>query len=190
MPLPELALALLVLLLTPGPTNTLYAVAGSERGFRAALWLVPVAMAAYLVTTLPLTLTGEALLAQHPGAKPVITGIAALWVAWLALRLWQLPAALPGSRGVRAADIFVTTLLNPKALIIGLVLLPADTALLPRFALFMALDALVSSLWIGVGVALQAGPAGPATRQSRLQRAAAIWLGLLATLLAARALAG
>ncbi len=49
MSLEELVLALLVLLLTPGPTNTLMALAGAERGWTRALRLIPAELAGYLL---------------------------------------------------------------------------------------------------------------------------------------------
>ena len=62
MDLPALTLALLALLLTPGPTNTLMALAGAERGLGGAARLIPAEIAAYLAVTLPLAL------ALAPGA--------------------------------------------------------------------------------------------------------------------------
>ena len=55
----EFAIALFVLLLTPGPTNTLIALAGAERGWLGALRLTPVEAAAYALVTLPLAIAGE-----------------------------------------------------------------------------------------------------------------------------------
>jgi len=185
MTLLQLSLALLALLLTPGPTNTLLAVAGIERGFRAGLRLVPAEVAGYLATTLPLALFGAAVMDDLPGARAVLTGIAALWVLWLAYQMWQRrPEAAQG--GVTGRRVFVTTLLNPKALIIGLILLPAAGVLWQGAALFVGLIAVVAALWAALGAGLVRTGSAPRL----LRRGAAVWLALLSAGLAVKAMAG
>ena len=58
MTMSELTFAILALLLTPGPTNTLVALAASATGWGRALRLLPYEIAAYLLVTLPLALLG------------------------------------------------------------------------------------------------------------------------------------
>lgn len=184
MPLPELAIALLALLLTPGPTNTLLAIAGAERGLRATLSLLPLVLLAYLAMVLPLVLIGSKALATVPILRPVIALAAALWVAKLALAMWQVPAAQTRS-DVTALRVVTTTLLNPKALIIGLVLLPAPTTLPPRVALFTLLLMCASTVWAALGASLQRHDSA---LPPHLRRAAALWLGILSIGLAATGL--
>lgn len=185
MPLPELALALLILLLTPGPTNTLLALAGAERGALRALRFIPAEVAAYILTTVPLAMAGTELLAAVPGLRSVITFAAATWVAWLALKLWRLPNGVPGKAPtqIKGWTVFTTTLLNPKALIIGLVLLPAESGLAVRVALFMGLIFAVATVWAVIGSAIMQG--SNATRLPLIRRAGACWLGVLSISLAA-----
>jgi threonine/homoserine/homoserine lactone efflux protein len=184
MTLPETAIAMAALLLTPGPTNTLVALAGAERGFLRALRLIPVELAAYLAAVVPLALAGPLIVDRVPGAATVVTASAALWVGILAVRLWRLPA--PGAASaVTAGRVALTTFLNPKALVFGLVILPGGS-LAPRLALFALLVGLVAALWAAIG----AGALGPFARGALLRRGAAVWLAALSALLAARALAG
>lgn len=184
MTLTQTALAIAALLLTPGPTNTLVAVAAAERGFVRALRLIPAELAGYMAAVLPLVLAGPWLMDRVPGAATVITAAAALWVAVLAARLWHLPA--PGAAPtVTAGKLALTTFLNPKALVFGLVILPGDD-LGPRLALFAGLIALVAALWAGLGT----GALGATGRGTLIRRGAALWLGVLSVLLAARAIAG
>jgi len=188
MTLVQLSLALLALLLTPGPTNTLLAVAGSERGFPRALPLIAAEMAGYLTATLPLALFGAALMADAPALRPVVTGSAALWVLWLALGLWRSPPEAAAAQ-VTARRVFVTTLLNPKALIVGLVLLPGVAVLWQGLAVFLGLIAGVGALWAALGARLRARARGG--RAPRLmRRGAALWLALLSVGLAIKAVAG
>ena len=179
MPLPELFLALLVLLLTPGPTNTLLALSGAERGTLRALRLIPAEAAAYLLTTLPLAVAGTELLAAVPVLRSVITFAAAIWVAWLAVKLWRVPTGVPGETATQVTGwkVFTTTLLNPKALIIGLVLLPAQSGLPLRVALFTGLIVLVATAWAFTGATIIHG-LSPA-RMPLLRRFCACWLAVL-----------
>ncbi|UXU74009.1 MULTISPECIES: hypothetical protein [unclassified Paracoccus (in: a-proteobacteria)] len=177
----EFLLAVLALLLAPGPTNTLMALAGLQGGWQRPLRLIPAELAGYLAAILPLTWLGAPLLAHFPGAAVVLKLAAAAWVGWLALRLWRIsPRAGHGGR-IGARRILVTTLLNPKALVLGLVILPpmGDPAFLPRLAWFCLLVAMVAALW---GVA---GSLGRCGRGDGLivQRAAACWLAVVAATL-------
>lgn len=186
MPTAEFAIALTALLLTPGPTNTLLALAGAERGWTGALRLVPVEAAAYGLVTLPLSLAGHTLLSEDGPFRMALTLIAAVWVAFLALRLWQVPAGEamgPRSRG--ALKLFTTTLCNPKGFIVGLVLLPSQPSVPVAAAAFAGILCAVSVIWTGLGSVM----AGGVSLMPIVRRACAGWLGILAVWLAAASLA-
>jgi threonine/homoserine/homoserine lactone efflux protein len=190
MTLPALALAILALLLTPGPTNTLLALAGAERGWRAALRLIPAEVAGYLLTTLPLALIGPGVLRVAPALGPALTGLAALWVGWLAFSLWRRPTPEPGAPpSVSARQVFVTTMLNPKALVFGLILLPAATSLWQAYVVFVTAILLVAGLWAGLGRSLGRHGRSP-VMVPILRRTAAALMAILSVTLAARAVAG
>jgi threonine/homoserine/homoserine lactone efflux protein len=172
MTLVEMTLAALVLLATPGPTNTLMALAGADRGLRGALRLIPAELAAYLAVTVPLALAGSTVMAELPGLRSGLTLAAGAWVAWLAVAMWRLPAPGPAQAGVTARRVFVTTLLNPKALVVGLVLLPGDDLGL-RVTVLACAVAGVAAAWGALGARLPGQP-------GVLRRVAASWLGLLA----------
>ncbi|MBN8633422.1 MAG: hypothetical protein J0L76_21510, partial [Rhodobacterales bacterium] len=111
---------------------------------------------------------------------------AAVWVAVLALRLWRMPKAGGAGSAVDARALFVTTALNPKALIFGLVLLPSPDKLADNLALFAGLVALVALLWAGVGAVIRAN----GDRQPRaifvLRRLASVWLAAISVALIAK----
>lgn len=182
----ELALAVLLLLLTPGPTNSLVLLAGAERGWAGAMRLIPAELAGYFLTVVPLTLVGAALLADHDGLRQGVTIAAALWVAVLAVKLWQLPSAVAGGQSVGARVLFITTALNPKALIFGLVLLPSPDRLGANFALFAGLVVVVAALWGGAGAILHRGGVGQPRALFLMRRLASVWLAAISVLLIAR----
>lgn len=181
----ELSLAVLVLLLTPGPTNSLVLLAGAERGLLGATRLIPAELAGYLLTVVPLALLGATVLEDHDGLRSAVTLAAGAWVAVLAVKLWRVPDALGGGRTVGARDLFVTTALNPKGLIFGLVLLPSPDRLGVNLALFAALVTLVAVLWAGLGAVLRQGTGQPRALFV-LRRLASVWLAAISILLIAR----
>lgn len=187
MTLLEVVLAVLVLLVTPGPTNSLLLVAGAERGWRGAARLIPAELGGYLATVMPLALVGAPLLVALPAARTALALVAAAWVSWLAVAMWRLPAAEGGRPTVTARRVLVTTLLNPKALVFGLVLLPAPDP--GRLALHVGLFAGevvgVALLWTAMGATLRARSERPGLPPG-WRRAASVWLGALALYLAGR----
>lgn len=182
MSLAELSLAVLVLLLTPGPTNSLVLVAGAERGFLRAMRLIPAELAGYFLTVVPLTLVGAAVLDAQDGLRSAVTLAAGVWVAILAVKLWRVPEAVLDGRSVGARELFITTALNPKALIFGLVLLPSPDRLAVNLALFAALIVVVAALWAGVGAVLRQGTGQPRALMV-LRRLASVWLAAISVAL-------
>lgn len=182
----EMTLAVLVLLLTPGPTNSLVLLAGAERGWLGALRLVPAELSGYLLTVLPLSLMGVTVLSDHHALRTAVTLAAAVWVAALAVRLWQAPEATGAGTSVGGRALFITTALNPKALIFGLVLLPSPDRLAANLAIFAALIVAVALFWAGLGAALRAGGSGQPRAIPVLRRLASVWLAAISVVLIAK----
>ena len=182
----EMTLAVLVLLLTPGPTNSLVLLAGAERGWLGALRLIPAELSGYLLTVLPLSLMGTTLLSDHHALRTAVTLAAAVWVAALAVKLWQVPEAGGAGTSVGGRALFVTTALNPKALIFGLVLLPSPDRLAANLAIFAALIVAVAVVWAGLGAALRAGGSGQPRAIPVLRRLASVWLAAISVVLIAK----
>lgn len=180
-------LAVLTLLGMPGPTNTLLASAGAAEGVRAGLPLIGAALAGYLV----------AIGAIHLGLAPVLeawplllVGLKAALVAyllWVAIRMWrQAPRLVAGEARVRPITLFVATLLNPKALVFALSILPAGSAAAAwHFAAFAAISAATGLGWVLLGRAITLAASG---RQQVVQRGASLVLVGFAGLMAASAL--
>lgn len=188
MTMAELTLALMVLLLTPGPTNTLMLLAGAERGPLRALALIPVELAAYLSVIVPLALLSHALADQMAALRPVVAVAAGAWVLYLAFAMWRSAPQADTGAVVTARRLAVTTCLNPKGLIMGLVLLPAAGATGAAFGLLMLCIVAVAAFWAFLGVCLPAGKDG-ATVPPLLRRVAAFWLGGLSVFIVAGGLA-
>lgn len=194
MSLSAFALAVLLLLLTPGPTNTLLAVSGAARGLKASLPLIGAELGGYLTTILPLVFLAAPLLADQPVAAVVIKLASTLWVLLLAARLWTYPPSATEPGAVTVFAVYCTTVLNPKALIIGLALMPPASLAsaeelvrpFPYLAVFSVTVVCVASCWLSAGAAILRGVA--TTSPLLFGRVAASFLVVFAISLAGRAI--
>lgn len=186
MTLPAFLFAALSLLLAPGPTNALMALGGAVGGWGRAWRLIGAGLLGYVSAVLPLTWLGTQMHQQWPAAATALTILSAIWVMFLAARLWTAPARNGGQGEVTAAKVYLTTLMNPKALVVGLVLLPApDSPTFPlKLALFLAVVALAGLIWNGVGALARAGGEHIA-RMRTIQRTASVWLAIVSVTLIA-----
>lgn len=178
--------AVLALLLAPGPTNTLMGLAGAQRGLGRVARLLPAELLGYLTTILPLVFLGGALLADWPVAAVLLKIVAAIWVMVLAVRLWGLRGGDAAGGQVSAGKVWLTTVLNPKALIFGLVLLPGpeDAQFLPRLGLFLMMVVAVALVWGAAGAMTRMGEGG-GRRLHLVRRGASLWLALVSITLIA-----
>jgi threonine/homoserine/homoserine lactone efflux protein len=151
--------AVLALLAAPGPTNALLAAAGASAGMRAALHLLVGEVGGYLLAIGCIIFAVGPLLATYPAAIELAKAAAAGYLLILALRLWRRPASPDAGETaqptVRFGDVFMATLLNPKAVILALAILPAAPVMeSPLLLALLILVVLVSgAAWIGIGAA-------------------------------------
>jgi threonine/homoserine/homoserine lactone efflux protein len=148
------AVAATALLLLPGPTNALLAAAGA-RALRDSLALLPVVLSAYGVSIAVVVLALAGGTDADPRAGAAFRILAAVYLMWLAMRLWRRASVgAPGrSPSVRAGEIFVATLLNPKGLILAL-LLPPEGGIAGHAAILAAAILATGVLWVSAGHAL------------------------------------
>lgn len=180
------SVAVLTLLVVPGPTNTLLAASGAARGWRASSPLLMAEIVGYLISISTQMLALGPVLAARPHWAATLKLAAAGWVAWCGWRMWRQSA-----RTIQAVEtpvgfrhVLFTTLVNPKAVIFALVVFPAQpyAQQWPYLALFAAITIAVGSLWIGIGKVL-----AQAVAPGRVQVLAALALALFAVTLGAQA---
>lgn len=149
------SIALGLLLAAPGPTNILLAASGARRGFAAALDMLAVVLLAYAISIGILTFVAAPSLRFLPLGLPLVRIAAALYLVWLGWQLWRSAGRpVPGpERPVSRGEMFVATLLNPKGLVIGLALIPAEPAAgIAAYLVVVALAIAASgTLWILAG---------------------------------------
>ena len=145
-----------LILLTPGPTNTVLAASGAANGWLASR-LLPLAEAAGYALAVSVFAYVATLVNGLWWALPAMKVIASAWLAFCAVRLWTASPVMQGSLGPNASwRVFLTTVLNPKAMIVGTMLIPQSSA--EEAALWVASFVLLSILagfgWVAVGAAL------------------------------------
>ncbi|MHB1102724.1 MAG: LysE family translocator [Devosia sp.] len=146
-------LAVLTLLGTPGPTNTLLATSGAVVGIRKSLVLLAGELSGYLVAIAAIRVVLGPIFAAYPPIGSTLKIAVAIYLGWIAVKLWLRGArvAAPASAAT-LPDIFVTTLLNPKALIFALTIIPAAHPQLIWFFLAYAVSVVgVGFCWILIG---------------------------------------
>ncbi|TCU24434.1 threonine/homoserine/homoserine lactone efflux protein [Rhizobium azibense] len=148
----SMAAGALALLAMPGPTNTLLALAACRRGARQLAVLAATVVAAYLVVVVLLAVFAGAFVHSNPQIAAALKLASAAWVLYLAFRLWSAPGPVSAD-DVSARHVLITTLLNPKAIIIGLAMVPAAdvSTQIPHLVTLAFVVAATSMLWLAFG---------------------------------------
>jgi len=177
-----MALGILIVLLTPGPTNTLLAAAGLKQGIKRSLPLIAAELAGYLAA---ISVWGCFLIsAAHaiPGLGAILRVICGLYIAYLAIKMWRTTTVHSTSKNsaIDLRTMFVATLFNPKGLLFAGSLFPASAFINLRdyaasITVFSCLTIPIAFGWISFGATL--GQGGHAwVNPVKLQRGASIVL--------------
>lgn len=143
----------LLVLATPGPTNTVLAASGAAMGFRRAVSL-PLAEAIGYVIAISFFVVFAEVLKGDAAALALVRLSAACWLIYSAWRLWGTPfAADPAIADSAFARVMLTTIVNPKAMLVGSVLIPLGTGMAAPawIGLFAALSTFAGLGWILLG---------------------------------------
>jgi threonine/homoserine/homoserine lactone efflux protein len=155
-------LSVLAILGTPGPTNTLLDTSGAAAGVKASLPLIPAEAAGYLIAILTLGLALGPVVAASPLLAAALRIAVGGYLMLLAVRLWRRGGAtLANGRLVTPRQVFTTTLLNPKAIVFALGVVPFGAPRLHLYLLgFVGMLIAVALCWIAAGAALGRAAAG------------------------------
>jgi threonine/homoserine/homoserine lactone efflux protein len=140
----------MLLLSVPGPTNTLLFLAGREKGIAGSLLLPLAEMTDYLLVIIPFMTAFAPLIAENPCIVSAFKLVAAGWLIFLSYRLVR-NADSEGNGAPTFGTVFTTTILNPKALILALVVFTGEYRLGSHVAVFLAILVPVSTAWITLG---------------------------------------
>jgi threonine/homoserine/homoserine lactone efflux protein len=179
-------LAVAAILGVPGPTNTLLAAAGASVGFRRAARMIPAEAAGYLIAICALGFALGPVVAGLPAVTAALRLAVACYLFLLAWRLWRQGAAATAlaRAPVGPGQLFLATLLNPKALVFAFGIIPFGSPDIAAYlAGFLALAATAALFWVGLGAALGRVAEGMG-RRALIPRVGAIVMGGFATMLA------
>lgn len=145
------AASVFTLLILPGPTNAILAIASQGLTSRRAIMLLATVVFAYLAIVLSVSGLAAPILRDYPPVSQAVKLASATWVFYLALRLWGVgssPVVV-----VRVRQLAVTTLLNPKGFIIGLTTIPPaqQASSIAIVAVLASMMLLASSIWLSMG---------------------------------------
>ena len=183
------ALAVLAVLATPGPTNTLMAVAGATEGVSRGLKLIPAEVAGYVTSISLLIFIFQPVVAALPLAATVLRIGCGSYLAILALTIWRASNRDAGQASlVSFQSVFITTLLNPKSLIFAFQIFPTGgiRLILSFLGAFALLCVAAATMWICIGAALRLRTQALLTGVV-IRRITAVVLGLFAILFLATA---
>lgn len=145
-------LAVLSVLATPGPTNTLLATSGATAGVRRSLVMLVGELSGYLISIAILRIVLGPVIAAQPMVGIVLKVAVAAYLAWIAWKLWTRNAGLTSEGAVTLRAVFVTTLLNPKALVFAFGIIPAAHPMLWAYIVAFAITVpLIGFAWIVIG---------------------------------------
>jgi threonine/homoserine/homoserine lactone efflux protein len=186
-------LAVLAILVMPGPTNTLLATAGATVGWTKSLTLIPAELSAYVISITTIAAVAAPLLANSPGATIALKFACALYLVYVAWLLWRTKSMLHAS-AIGFWRVFVTTLLNPKALVFALAIFPnwrpsTLNFFFPHMTTFAIICGGVACCWIAAGSLLRARTAAYLGAHAFV-RACSIALGCFAFLLLSSIMVG
>ncbi len=184
------ALTTAIILLTPGPTNTLLAAAGLGQGMRGALPLAAFELAGYLVAISVWGFFLTSAQQQYPWLGTSVRIASSCYLAFMAVKMWRAAQALSASeqRLIGPGDLFLATLLNPKGLVFASAIFPPHAfddiqVYLAAIALFACLLLPIGLIWIRFGAALASGRL-TFMSPAKLQRAAALAIGVFSVSIA------
>jgi threonine/homoserine/homoserine lactone efflux protein len=118
------------ILMLPGPTNTLLFSAGVSLGVWRTLPLVAAEALGYVVA---ISLWGFVLLPVAAGSSwllSIVKLVCASYIGFLALKMWSRGSLIGNKANLKLlgpADLFMTTLSNPKGLVFVATVFPAET---------------------------------------------------------------
>ena len=149
------AFAVIAILATPGPTNTLLMTGGCTSG-RRAFALLPAELFGYLTAVLLWRFAIETM-PTHGLVMDLVKIAAGLYLLFVASRVWVRKGATTlKNQVVRIHEVGIATLMNPKALIFALVVFPSPPAdITLHFALFAILVPLLGACWVGLGLTIK-----------------------------------
>lgn len=178
-----------IVLLTPGPTNTLLAAAGLAQGVKRALPLIAFELGGYCIAISGWGIFLATLEPYYPWLSTVSRVACSCYLLYVAIKIWCSTENFPmtGSRTIGPVTVFVTTVLNPKGLLFASAIFPPPAfdngqVYVIAAALFACMVVPIGSAWVVLGAVIGSGRV-LSLNPIKLQRALAVVLGVFSATL-------
>lgn len=149
------------ILLTPGPTNTLLASSGIQIGLRKSFRLIPAEALGYLIAISCWGILIGKISTHLPALPHILKLFSAGYILYLAIKLWRTAEVSDhiNHATIRARELFLATLLNPKALLFASAIFPivvwkSSYYYVMYMLTFLCLLIPIALLWTFVGTLL------------------------------------
>ncbi|OTG83838.1 LysE family translocator [Acinetobacter sp. ANC 4648] len=170
------------ILLTPGPTNTLLASSGIQVGVRRSLALIPAEALGYFISITVWGVIIGTVSKQFPIIPTILKLFSAGYILFLALKLWRTATQAVNfdQPTIRPRELFVATLLNPKALLFASAIFPvfvwkSMAAYTAHMLIFLLLIVPIAFFWTYIGSVLASNKVSW-LNQCNMQRTASVVL--------------
>ncbi|GGH43982.1 threonine transporter RhtB [Acinetobacter courvalinii] len=158
-------LAMLAVLLIPGPTNALLASATHQQGVPKTIKFIPIEWLGYMYGISLWALLIHLFDPIWPALGAILHTASLLYVLWMAFHLWKSSHLQKHDQHhphIRKRQLFMSTLKNPKTVLLAAGIFPSETwnsieNALMVFAVFSLILLPVSIFWMIFGRALMAG---------------------------------
>lgn len=185
-----MALYVSLVLIMPGPTNTLLLSSGLKVGVRRTSPLIAAEALGYVTSIALWGFLLTALSASRPWLPVVITLLSSAYILYLAIKIWRQSGALQhvAASPVSLRDMFVTTVMNPKALLFASTLFPLaafqSAAYFGRaIAVFLVVLVPIAIGWSTLGMLLTAQRTWASHTRTLLRGASLVLLTFSGTLM-------
>lgn len=189
-PLLTMALYASLVLIVPGPTNTLLLSSGLKVGVRRTAPLIAAEALGYVASIALWGFFLSALSASRPWLPVVVKLLSSAYILYLAAKIWRQSGALQHVTAgpVSLRDMFVTTVMNPKALLFASTIFPLaafqSTAYFwQAIAVFLVVLVPIAIGWSTLGMLLTARRTWASHTRTLLRGASLVLLTFSGTLM-------
>lgn len=158
-------LAMMAVLMTPGPSNALLASSAHQQGMAKTIVLVPAELMGYFYAINIWALIIHLSAPVWPNLIHILHFLSIVYVLWLAFHLWKSAHLQQHNQkhpSIQPRELFLTSLKNPKAILFAAGIFPIETWNSPlNFVMVFAVFALVllpvALFWMSFGRAILSG---------------------------------
>ncbi|KLF72299.1 LysE family translocator [Klebsiella aerogenes] len=151
-----MAMGISLILLVPGPTNSLLLVSGLKKGILETSPLIIAEACGYITAIVFWTILLSTIGRNIPLFPEILKILCSLYIFYLAIKVWSFGGVAKSNSSISFNQMVIASALNPKALLFVTLFIPANLlSSINGFALFSALFLGImipfGFLWVSLG---------------------------------------